>query len=171
MTTTTTSFIRTWRKNRRTFRDRITVKRTPSTLSESNKSARWFDYCGEQIVAVFEVEVTVEMVLDVDGETRYSGGDTPAKYTEIVTANGRGCITRYRGPSEELTAFVLNNGHALLNGCYIGRKYGSRRGSAIPYIMAMGCNPNSRKKVTERCAAALYGAVNGEFEKWHIEAA
>lgn len=163
---TTNTFIRKYRKNGHTFSDRITVTRTPSTLSQSRMARpRWFDYCWEHVTEVFEVEVTIEMVLDVDGETRYSGGGDPSKYTEIVTPLGRGCISY-----GELTAFVLNNGHALLNGQYVGRKYGSRRGSAMAYIMAMGCSPNSRKKVTEHCPAALYGVVKGEAEKWSIAA-
>ena len=163
----TKTFDRKYRKNKHSFTDRITIKRTPSTLSALRiKRDRWFDRCHEQVTEVFEVEVTVAMVVCREDGTEYPPSANPyvSKYTEIVTPLGRGCVA-----SGELLAFVTN-GHALLSGCYVGRKYGMRRGSAIAYIMALGFSPDSRKKVSERCAAALYGAVNGESEKWSIGA-
>lgn len=161
MSNTTTHTMKT-RKSGRTFTTRVTVTRTPASLSESRMlRSRWFDYCHEFVTEVNQVEVHL-------ASADYEDEGWTTTYLEIVTPNGRGCIVKF-SHGEELMAFVMNSGKALAHGMW--KKYGSRRGHCCAYLRAMNINPNSRTKVTERCPAALYATVRGEGSKWGVEAA
>lgn len=147
-------------KKRPTVKKTVTVKRTPTSLSEMRiRRDRWFHYAVDHITECYEVEVTVT----------YGSGGNPItdKFFEFVTPYGRGCVVTYGGrdergydkPHGEVNAFIPTHGKALLHGFWTKR--GHKVGHAGSYALAMGINPSSRAKVLHTCPAHIYDALAG----------
>lgn len=140
--------------SRRTLKPTYTVtKREPMALSEFRMARpRWFETLGDQVTACNRVTVTVRC--SMGGTSRDMG------YIEIVTAHGQG-ILFLGGDWSELDCWIPSNGgQALAYGCF--RRCGKYRGNCVAYLLAMGFNVDSRKKVDHCCILRLYHAAQGK---------
>lgn len=147
----TTTFVETRRNKIATFTTKITVVRTPATLSEKRMiRARWFDYVGDSVTACFNVEVTMD---------HGHGSTYTDKFFEIVTPTGRGCVVAYGDGSEELNVFIPNTGKALLYGFW--NKHGHKVGHAGAYVRANRLNADSRSRCEHTCPLTIYNAARG----------
>lgn len=153
----TITFIETTTKARRTPKAKpftyTVTKREPATLSEFRMARpRWFETVGEHVTECFKTTVTITGNL--------SGTVHTVEYFEIVTAFGRGVLFLGQGYSEMDCWIPSNGGQALAYGC--SKKYGKYRGNCVAYLLAMGFNVDSKKKVDHCCVLRLYYAAQGK---------
>lgn len=129
------------------------TKREPATLSEFRMARpRWFETVGDQVTACFKVTVTVAGSM--------GGTSHEVEYFEVVTPFGRGVLFLGKDYSELDCWVPSNGGQALAAGCF--RKYGKYRGNCVAYLLAMGFNVDSKKKVDHCCIARLYAGAQGK---------
>lgn len=154
----TITLLKTAPKTRRTpkampFTYTVT-KREAATLSEFRMARpRWFETVGDHVTACYRVTVSITGVM--------SGMSNEVEYFEIVTAHGRGVLFLGKGDYSEMDCWIPSNGgQALAYGCF--KKYGKYRGCCVAYLLAMGFNVDSRKKVDHCCVLRLYYAAQGK---------
>lgn len=147
--------------------ERVGKKKLQGELrQEKEKSARWYQETKDAIESVSRVTLTALTERQAESGRK----DTcPTEGLEVRFSSGAVAFVSQYQDYDEMTALVDANRKGYLNGCYVSKKYGLCRGSAVCWYMAQRSkrsyqNPERTRK---SCALELYRRADGNCEAWN----